>query len=115
MHFGIARDVWSECTKAIQKCNIDEEELPAIMERLKDKLGEEEMEMVGTVARMIWMRRISMVFGGGLSTTFRHYQGCQRQLVLFRNAEKSRQINKVQAPALAKAMWQAGSDGKKNA
>ena len=59
-----AKDVWSECCGAIQKCSSIEVEFSSLFEILIEKFTEEEMQLMVGVARQIWLRRNAVVFGG---------------------------------------------------
>jgi ribonuclease HI len=59
-----AKDVWLECNPRIHKCTSDEMDFIYIMATLLEKLNEDQMQLVVTIARQIWFRRNSIVFGG---------------------------------------------------
>jgi hypothetical protein len=59
-----SKDVWAECCRSIQKCSSDEDGFLEIFVKLASKLSEEELQLAAGVARQIWMRRNSVVFGG---------------------------------------------------
>jgi hypothetical protein len=59
-------DIWSECCKSIQKCPSNEESFHRIFENLAAKLTEEDLQLAAMVARQIWLRRNTVVFGGEL-------------------------------------------------
>jgi hypothetical protein len=59
-----ARDVWMECDKRLHKCTSDEMDFIYVLEKLMDRLDGDQMMLVVTVARQIWFRRNSIVFGG---------------------------------------------------
>jgi hypothetical protein len=58
-----ARDVWLECTSQIKKSTRDEIDFIFIMKKLFERLNADQMQLVAMVARLIWLRRNSMVFG----------------------------------------------------
>jgi hypothetical protein len=64
----LARDVWVECSSKLQKCATMEVTFARLFTELADRLDVDEMQMVGVVARLIWLRRNSVVFGGGFTS-----------------------------------------------
>jgi exonuclease III/ribonuclease HI len=63
-----AQDVWSECPNRIQKSSCEAKEFLCIMQWLLNKCTEEEIQLVILVARQIWHRRNSLIFGGSFSS-----------------------------------------------
>jgi hypothetical protein len=63
-----AQDVWADYSSRIQKSSCDTKEFMGIMQWLMDKCTDEEIQMVTLVARQIWHRRNSVVFGGTFSS-----------------------------------------------
>jgi hypothetical protein len=59
-----AKDVWLECPARIQKCPCHEEDFSSIFTRLMERLTDEELRLVVTVARQIWFRRNNVIFKG---------------------------------------------------
>jgi hypothetical protein len=55
-----------ECSPKIHKCTSDEIDFIHVMEKLMERLDSDQMHMVVIVARQIWLRRNSMVFGGDM-------------------------------------------------
>jgi hypothetical protein len=60
----LAKDVWLECNSRIHKCTSYEMDFINIMAKLMEIFNDEQMTLVVTVARHIWFRRNSVVFGG---------------------------------------------------
>jgi hypothetical protein len=58
-----ARDVWAECSSKLQKCATMEATFASLFTELADRLDDDEMQMVGVVARLIWLQRNGVVFG----------------------------------------------------
>jgi hypothetical protein len=58
------QDVWSECKGKLQKSHFEGNDFMAILESLSQRLSEEEMHLMVTVARQIWLRRNKMIFEG---------------------------------------------------
>lgn len=63
-HCPSARDVWTECSGSIHKCSFDSPDFMSIMDQLLKRLKAEDIPFVVNVARQIWHRRNSVVFGG---------------------------------------------------
>jgi hypothetical protein len=61
-----AKDVWMECSPTVHKCSSDEIDFILIMEKLMERLDPDQMHLIVTVARQIWLRRNSIVFGGDM-------------------------------------------------
>jgi ribonuclease HI len=61
-----AKDVWLECNPTIHKCTSDEVDFIYIMEKLMERVESDQMHLIVTVARQIWLRRNAMVFGGAM-------------------------------------------------
>jgi hypothetical protein len=57
-------DVWGACSKKIQKCSIAAMDFTQMLGQLLVKMEKEDIEFLATVARRIWLRRNSFVFGG---------------------------------------------------
>jgi hypothetical protein len=63
-----ARDVWAKCGSKLQKCTTMEVNFASLFTELTDRLDIDEMQMVGVVARLIWLRRNSVVYGGDFTS-----------------------------------------------
>lgn len=57
-----------ECSKKQQKSTSDVTNFAMIFDKLTGILDEDEVQLFGTVARQLWLRRNSVVFGGMLTT-----------------------------------------------
>jgi hypothetical protein len=55
-----------ECNSRIHKCTSDEMDFIYIMEKLMERLDDDQMVLVATVSRQIWFRRNSVIFGGDM-------------------------------------------------
>ncbi|XP_059441892.1 uncharacterized protein LOC132174217 [Corylus avellana] len=62
-----AKDVWTECSPKISKCSSIEDDFSAIMAHLLERLDADQLQLMAAVARQIWLRRNSVVFGGELT------------------------------------------------
>jgi hypothetical protein len=58
------QDVWLECKGKFQKCLNGEVGFMELLEKLLQRLDVEEMQLMVTVARQIWLRRNSVIFWG---------------------------------------------------
>lgn len=56
--------VWAKCSRKIQKLSIVESDGLCLFEQLLSKLNVDDLEFVACLARSIWLRRNSVVFGG---------------------------------------------------
>jgi ribonuclease HI len=57
-----AQDVWHECPRKIQKSTSDQTSFLDIFEGLLNRLDDEEMDLVASTARQVWLRRNQWVF-----------------------------------------------------
>lgn len=87
-----ARDLWTECRHKIYKSTSDENDFMSIMEKLMERASVEKMQMVAIVARQIWHKRNTMVFGGK----------CTSPTALLRTSME-------QMEAYSKAKWQVNN------
>jgi ribonuclease HI len=87
-----AKDVWSECCRAIQKYSSIEVGFASLFEIMADKLTAEELQMMVGVARQIWLRRNAVVFGGEFLAPGVLVKQAHDQLAAWRKAEDSRRI-----------------------
>jgi ribonuclease HI len=101
-----AKDVWSECCRAIQKCSIAEGEFFSLFETLADKLNEEELQMMAGVARQIWLRRNAVVFEGEFLTPGVLVKQASDQLEAWRKAEESRRLGNPSCSRPRSMGWQ---------
>jgi hypothetical protein len=60
------RAVWTESSRAIQKCAIEADEFHNIFSCLSDRLNQEELELATIIAQKLWLRRNQWVFEGTL-------------------------------------------------
>jgi hypothetical protein len=82
-----AKDVWSECCRAIQKYSSIEVGFASLFEIMADKLNAEELQMMVGVARQIWLRRNAVVFGGEFLAPGVLVKQAHDQLAAWRKAE----------------------------
>lgn len=57
-------DVWMECVLEIHKCTTSGDDFIHIVEKLMDRLNLDQMQRMATLARLIWLRRNSVIFVG---------------------------------------------------
>ncbi|KAE8056184.1 hypothetical protein FH972_012976 [Carpinus fangiana] len=55
-----------ECSPKVQKCTSDEVDFIHVLEKLMERVEANQMHLIVTVARQIWLRRNSVVFGGAM-------------------------------------------------
>jgi hypothetical protein len=63
-HCPSAQDVWMECDRRFHKCSFQSPDFLGIMDQLIARLDADDIPVVVNVARQIWFRRNSVVFGG---------------------------------------------------
>ena len=89
------RDVWSECQINIQKCPSSEVDFIHIFWMLHERLEATELQLMVVVARLIWLRRNTVIFGGVLSTLAEIVRQGQGQLDSFWEAETKKQSRPI--------------------
>jgi hypothetical protein len=105
------KDVWLECNARIQKCTSDEVDFLYIMEKLMERLDVDQMVLVATVARQIWFRRNSVVFGGDMVSPALVLQRAKDQVEMWRSVSQ-RPANPTANPAQTVAVtWSKPPDG----
>jgi hypothetical protein len=57
-----AKDMWLECVPQIHKCTSDVANFIYIFEKLIDRLDVDQMHIVATIARQIWLQRNVIIF-----------------------------------------------------
>ncbi|KAF5477294.1 hypothetical protein F2P56_003944 [Juglans regia] len=62
-----AKDVWSQCSKKLQKCSISSFSMITFFETLTEALNQEELQEFVITARRIWWRRNSFIFKKGFT------------------------------------------------
>ena len=63
---GSAKDVWLESTRKIQKSTSDEVDFSTIFGTMMEKLDPGDLQRFAMIARELWLRRNTFVFGGSL-------------------------------------------------
>jgi hypothetical protein len=82
-----ARDVWAEFSSKLQKCATMEVSFANLFMELVDRLDVDEMQKVAVMARLIWFRRNSVVFGGDFMSPKHILEAASSQLENFSKAE----------------------------
>lgn len=106
-----AKDVWSVCIPKIQKCPALETSFANIITFLAGKLDEEELHLVTVVARLIWLRRNNVVFGGAFMSPVHILEAAASQLENFSKVEKGRRMESPKKPAPSIVKWRKPSPG----
>jgi hypothetical protein len=83
-----AQDVWLECKGKFQKCLSGEVGFMELLEKLLQRLDVEEMQLMVTVARQIWLRRNSVIFGGDFLAPFALVRLAKEQVEAYNATEK---------------------------
>jgi hypothetical protein len=84
-----AKAVWTECSRRVQKLSIEAHDGFSLFSQLLDLLDDNELAEVIFIARRIWLRRNSILFGGVLSSPAQLVQQSIASLQEFRTAEPS--------------------------
>jgi hypothetical protein len=106
-----SKDVWAECGRSIQKCHSAEEGFPDILEKLVDRLSEEEMQLAVGVARQIWLRRNSVIFGGDFLSPSALITHAKAQISEYQKAEEGRRLTHVHRARPRCVKWERPKEG----
>jgi hypothetical protein len=106
-----SKDVWAECCRSIQKCSSDEAGFLEIFAKLASKLRAEELQLAVGVARQIWMRWNSVVFGGEVLSPSIMVRKATDQLHDFSKAEERRRVTHVQGSRPRCVRWERPAEG----
>jgi hypothetical protein len=106
-----AKDVWSAYNSKIQKLPTMEMDFASIIIILTERLEEEELQLVTVVARLIWLRRNNVVFGGVFMSPVQILETAISQLENFSKAEKGRRMESHKKPTPATDKWRKPSSG----
>jgi hypothetical protein len=106
-----SKDVWAECGRSIQKCHSAEEGFPEILEKLVDRLSEEEMQLAVGVARQIWLRRNSVIFGGDFLSPSALITHAKAQISEYQKAEEGRRLTHVHRARPRCVKWERPKEG----
>lgn len=89
-----SKAVCMECSRKVQKLSIAEDDGMCLFEQLLDKLDEDKLLLVSCLARSIWLRRNSVVFGGQPSSSGFLVQNA---VASFANFQQARQVSRPEA------------------
>lgn len=96
------RDVWSVVSGKISKTSSENLDFMSIMEKLLNRLSEEEMTLATIIARQLWLRRNVFVHEGKFSSPQVVYRKAQEQLhahlLAESNAQKHRLVQRHPTP-----------------
>jgi hypothetical protein len=87
---GSARDVWLESTKKLQKSTNAAMSFSDIFAELADKLDPKDLQLFAVIARQLWLRRNTYVFGGPLTSPTTVIRQAWDQMESFDRANTSR-------------------------
>jgi hypothetical protein len=60
-----AQDVWMECSRKLQKFPSNVDDFHNILTSIMGKLDEEEVQLCAMIARLLWLRRNTVIHAGG--------------------------------------------------
>lgn len=106
-----ATDVWMECPRKIQKLALLEDDGFLLFAALRDQLEDEELELVVTIARSLWLRRNKVVFGGNFISPVQLFQQSQDGLQAFRQATHSSDSGEHPLGVTVRIPWQKPAVG----
>jgi hypothetical protein len=106
-----AKDVWMECNPRIHKCTSDEVDFIYIMAQLMERLDDEQMCLVATVARQIWFRRNSIVFGGDMVSPVMVVRRAKHQVEAFCNVAQRHIIPNAGSAHYSVVQWMTPPEG----
>jgi hypothetical protein len=106
-----AKAVWMECSRKIQKLAIDEDDGLLLFWKLFDTLEEEDLLLVSCLARQIWLRRNSIVFGGTLSSPTHMVKSTMDFLTEFHAAQLLPPTASVARTQSVRQLWRRPPEG----
>ncbi|XP_059441702.1 uncharacterized protein LOC132174001 [Corylus avellana] len=121
-----ARDTWTESSPQLSKCTSSEVDFLDIMAQLMERLDAEQLQLMAVIARQIWLRRNSVVFGGDLTHPRILIHWAKDQVdnwCKFNNRRPKREVSQAQVspvvwtkPPLGyvKVNWDASIDKRQN-
>ncbi|XP_042942883.1 uncharacterized protein LOC122277065 [Carya illinoinensis] len=102
-----AKDVWSPCSKKLQKSRSSYMPTLEFFEAMTEALNADEMQEFVVVARQLWLRRNSFIFNKPFMPPNILIRESKLRLdLLFEETQSQRQIN-VQQQCLSAEVWQA--------
>jgi ribonuclease HI len=106
-----AQDVWSECNGKLQKRKCGGDDFMELLESLRQCLNEEEMHLMVTVARQIWLRRNKMVFEGEFQSPSALVRLARDQVEAFDNATRRLSDPQERDSATVENAWEKPPNG----
>jgi hypothetical protein len=119
-----SKAVWMECGRRIQKLSLATDDGLGLFESWMGKLEQEELNFVSCMARRIWLRRNSVVFGGLISPPGLLVQSTKESLEAYHHVRKLPGLGTTTRPArsrwkkppagVLKVNWDAALDQSSN-
>ena len=85
-----AKDVWIKSSSRIHKCTSDKDSFMGIFLKLHNRFGEEDMQLIATISRQIWLCRNKWVFYGIFTPPTQVVRSARDQIEAFSSADQSR-------------------------
>jgi hypothetical protein len=106
-----ASAVWRECPPRIQKCVIVDDCFLNIFNQLQGKFGMEELQVIVITARLVWLWRNEVVFGGEFWSPLDVVRCARKQLEAANSADQGRRDALFQPTVSLEVSWKAPSMG----
>jgi hypothetical protein len=100
-----ALDVWLECPSRIQKSVVVEDSFLNIFQQMHDKFDVEDLQFIAITARLIWLRRNDVVFGGEFLSPSAVIRREKEQQDASNSADQVRRDNLFKAIVLTEVAW----------
>jgi hypothetical protein len=106
-----ASDVWLECPSRIQKNVVVEDSFLNIFQQLYDKFEAEDLQFIAITARLIWLWRNDVVFGGDFLSTSIIIRNAKEQQEASNSADQARRDKLFKTVILAEVAWKPPAMG----
>jgi hypothetical protein len=106
-----ASDVWLECPSRIQKSVVVEDSFLSIFQQLQEKFDEHDLQFIAITARLIWLRRNEVVFGGEFLAPSDIICRAQEQHEASNSADQARRDNLFKSPVITEPHWKPPDEG----
>jgi hypothetical protein len=83
-----AKDVWTECYPKVSKFPSEETNFINIITQMMVRVDEDEMQLIATISRSIWLRWNSVVFGGEMMGPATVVQRAKEQVEMWCQANR---------------------------
>jgi ribonuclease HI len=100
-----ASDVWAICMPTIQKCSLTEDTFANILEMMRCRLEDNQMQHWTVIARLLWLRRNKFIFENGFQTPMELSRIAQVQVESFNEAEKGRRGHRSCPISVGVQIW----------